>query len=1160
VYAHFLGMNINDRPSEQHLKNGSNGRPFAETDLNARSARLLNWGAAVLVIIILAATGAILATMRERAVSEASRQLKSLSLVLADQLDRNFQSIELVEQALIEEIDRHRFSTPDEFRARMSTEAVHMMLSQRIAAFPHISGLSLRDLGGGIVNASLNWPNSRGRLEPNPADMLAAEPGRAIVGPPFKSPVSGQWAIYLAKMVMSPSFEPVGVVLGTMKLQSFEDYFAKVRPSSGSAIALFRSDGALIARYPSQPDLVGRKFSQESLGPGALTSDFIEFRLESPIDGQERLVAARRLPHYPISVMMTTTLDEALAEWHTTALYLVGTSTSIAIAIAIIVFLCRRQFLGRMRIQNVQMTAALDNISQGLIMLDSDGRVVVCNRRYSELYLLPPQLSAPGTDLRDILRWRKSRGTFSGDPEDQVAHLVARTGIQVDARDFPTGDGRAISIVSASMEGGGWVATHEDITERSKKEASFRLLFENNPVPMWVFDETTLEFIAVNQAAVDKYGYSRKEFAGLKVTDVRPSGARQEFVEWAATIPRVDRASRTWQHQAADGQVMDVSVYSQSLEYEGRTARLVAVHDVTEQKKATEELAKTRTFLDAVIENVPLPIIVKDVPRGATTVDGCTLALVNKAAEKLYGIVSSECMGKTLAEVFPEAAIQVGLRLDAEAIKSDCPVVSEDRLAFGGSRGIRVLTSKRLAIRNEAGEPEHLLALFEDVTERRKNEQRIAYMAHHDVLTGLANRAAFDECFAATLEHARIAGSRVSLLCIDLDGFKEINDTYGHSAGDAVLREVAKRLELTAEGAFIARFGGDEFALIVSDDKRMTSSEIVAGRILAMMRTEIAVAEQRLTIGATIGIAQYPAHGADCESLLRNADVALYRAKGADAGTVQIFTPEMGTDVRDRRILQEDLRHAVVAGEMLLHYQPQFQADGSVIGFEALARWNSPKRGMVSPAVFIEVAEDSGLIQALGEWVLREACREAAGWPQPLKISVNVSPRQFRHGDLASLVHTVLLETGLAPSRLELEITEGVLIGDFSRALSILNRLKALGVDIALDDFGTGYSSLSYLHAFPFDLIKIDRAFVSDVGTNRHSSAIVRAVIGLGRSLGVPVLAEGVETEEQRSFLFDEGCHAVQGYLTGRPASAETYASLLRTDADRRPKACAYLG
>ncbi|MDB5635027.1 MAG: diguanylate cyclase [Tardiphaga sp.] len=823
-----------------------------------------------------------------------------------------------------------------------------------------------------------------------------------------------------------------------------------------------------------------------------------------------------------------------------------STSTAIIVAIVVIIVLCRRQFLGRMRTQNIQLAAALNNIAQGLIMLDARARLVICNRRYAEMYRLPAELSRPGTPLSAILEWRKFDGTFFGEPQDEVTRLIERSGIQIESKDMQTEDGRAISIVSASMEDGGWVATHEDITERVKKEASFRLLFESNPVPMWVYDQGTLGFIAVNQAAIARYGYSKERFVSLTVADIRPTEAPERFLTWLTDPAPNDPDNDTWQHVTAAGEVMDVSIYSQALEYEGRNARLVAIHDVTEQRRATAELAKTKMFLDAVIENVPVPIVVKDVPAGATSADNCRLSLLNRAAEDLYGRTRSACIGRTLAEIFPEASGQAAIRLDADALASDGAIVSEDHMTFSPSKGLRLVTSKRLALRSTLGEPEHLLALFEDVTDRRENEKRIAYMAHHDILTGLANRAAFDQCFAATLEQAQGKGSQVSLMCIDLDGFKEINDTYGHSAGDAVLREVAKRLNLGGEGAFIARFGGDEFALIVADDRKGTSSDFVAGQILNMMRAEIRVGEHRLKVGATIGIAQYPVHGTDCESLLCNADIALYRAKAAEPGTVQFFTPQMGAQVRDRRNLQDDLGRAIAAGEISLHYQPQCLSDGSVIGFEALARWNSPKRGMVSPAQFIEIAEESGLIQPLGEWVLREACREAAGWPQPFKISVNVSPKQFRDGDLPNLVQWILLETGLTPGRLELEITEGVLIGDFSRAVSVLNRLKALGVDIALDDFGTGYSSLSYLHSFPFDLIKIDRTFVSDVRTNRHSSAIVRAVIGLGRSLGVPILAEGVETEEQRAFLFEEGCHAVQGYLTGRPAPAEAYPQLLR--------------
>jgi predicted signal transduction protein with EAL and GGDEF domain len=295
----------------------------------------------------------------------------------------------------------------------------------------------------------------------------------------------------------------------------------------------------------------------------------------------------------------------------------------------------------------------------------------------------------------------------------------------------------------------------------------------------------------------------------------------------------------------------------------------------------------------------------------------------------------------------------------------------------------------------------------------------------------------------------------------------------------------------------------------------------------------------------SIGVAIYPANGADAATLIANADAALYRAKSEGRATIRFFDADMDKRLRDRRALQHDLRSAVARGQLVVHYQPQARIGGEVIGFEALVRWHHPTHGIVPPATFIPLAEESGLIIPIGEWILREACREAASWSQPLQIAINLSSVQFRHGDLAGLVHAILLETGLSANRLELEITESVLIGDFSRALSILRRVKAMGVRIAMDDFGTGYSSLSYLQSFPFDKIKIDRAFISNVDRNPQSAAIIRAVIGLGRGLDLPVVAEGVETKEELAFLVGEACQEVQGFLIGKPLPIAHYRDIV---------------
>jgi EAL domain-containing protein (putative c-di-GMP-specific phosphodiesterase class I) len=328
-----------------------------------------------------------------------------------------------------------------------------------------------------------------------------------------------------------------------------------------------------------------------------------------------------------------------------------------------------------------------------------------------------------------------------------------------------------------------------------------------------------------------------------------------------------------------------------------------------------------------------------------------------------------------------------------------------------------------------------------------------------------------------------------------------------------------------------------------------------AQALFAAIASSFCIGEHKINIGVSIGVAMFPNDGA-AASVLANAHAALFRAKSAGRGMVCFFDPALDNSVRERHLLLQDLERALERGEFQLHYQPQAGKNGEIVGFEALLRWIHPTRGFVSPDTFIPIAEESGLIIRIGQWVLEEACREASSWPHPLNIAVNLSPIQFRRDDLPKTVHRVLLETGLDVNRLELEITEGALVSDFSRAASILRRLKALGVRIAMDDFGTGYSSLSYLQAFPFDKIKIDRSFVSGQGSKPQSEAIIRAITGLGRGFGLPVIAEGVETEEQRSFLLNEGCEELQGYLIGRPRSIEDYAHFVGRAPTLKLSAC----
>nr|WP_236012685.1 EAL domain-containing protein [Methylobacterium ajmalii] len=511
---------------------------------------------------------------------------------------------------------------------------------------------------------------------------------------------------------------------------------------------------------------------------------------------------------------------------------------------------------------------------------------------------------------------------------------------------------------------------------------------------------------------------------------------------------------------------------------------------------------------------------------GLVVCDGDRIVTVNDSFADLVGVPPDALTGRPLSAILGEAAdpLRPGTDEDVE--------VPEAQLRRADGTLVPVEVIRRVI--DFAGRP-HAAMAVRDLRARKRAEARIAYLAHHDALTGAPNRASFNDRLVQEIALAQAAGRPLAVLCADLDRFKEVNDLFGHAAGDALLRSVCAAIAgVLAPGQMLARLGGDEFA-VLAPNLDAAGAEALGEAILAALR-QAETGPAGAIAAASLGLAVYPHDGDDAETLMVQADTALYRAKQEGRGRLRFYEARMGVQVRERRQIEHDLRHAVERGELRVVYQPQTRIDsGEAVGFEALLRWHHPERGTVPPNLFIPIAEETGSILAIGEWVLRETCREAASWDKPLRIAVNVSAVQLHAPGFAELVHEILFATGLSPARLELEITETALIRDLPRALTTLRRIKALGVRIAMDDFGTGYSSLSNLRAFPFDKIKIDASFTRSVDSSEQAATIVRTVLGLGRGLGLPVLAEGVETSAELAFLGAEACQEAQGYLIGRP-------------------------
>ena len=860
----------------------------------------LTWliaGGFVLMAATAVGTALTIDRFRQNAIEVGRDSLESAVRLLARHFDREFEDFSVLQKSIIAELESHGIESADVFRSEMATLAVHEVLRAKASGWSDVAGANVFDSNGALINSSKRWPvadirvSDRGyfnRLKNDPASQEEVEvvPGRFGNGP----------AIVFARRLSGPHGEFLGVVSRAITPDQLEAFFASSGLGEESTIAMHHQNGQLLARIPHADAMIGQNFRQGSPEQMAVFDrTFVTTRLASPIDGKDRLVASRMLTGEPLVVVATKTLDATLATWRTQTKFFV---TVAALSIALLVltlFLIFRQVTRRLSVEKQRLDTAMNTMTQGLLMFDQDERLIVCNRRYVEMYGLSADVVKPGAYFRDVIAHRRDTGSFFGDVDTYCDGILKAAG-RIQSSVVETRDGRLIEIRNQPGTAGGWLATHEDVTER---------------------------------------------------------------------------------------------------------------------------------------------------------------------------------------------------------VRAD---------------------------------------------------ERIAHMAHYDALTDLPNRV----LMRGHLER-RIAelasGKPFAILYIDVDEFKGVNDSLGHEIGDELLRQVANRLRAcVGPNDLVARLGGDEFAIVKAATHDQAELTALAEAILKSLRTPVNCKGQEIPTDASIGIAIAPDHGDNLDDLLKCADLAMYAAKTEGRRTFRVYVPEYNAKAKQRRQLELDLQQALVQGEFEVHYQPLVDLAANIVtGCEALLRWRHPARGMVSPAEFIPVAEETGLIGEIGEWVLKQACTEAASWPGQIRVAVNVSPVQFRSKALALKVAAALNESGLSPGRLELEITETVLIRDDEEALTILQQLRHLGVRIALDDFGTGYSSLSYLHRFPFDKIKIDRSFISDIGEPDDSSPIVQAVVQMATARHMATTAEGVETAAQREILRQLGCSQMQGYLFSPAVPAARLKQLLAT-------------
>lgn len=978
-------------------------------------------GVTVLVIIwggiYLLATAA-----HERAYRDAMRQGSNLSRVLEEYIKRVVQESDGALLAL-----RRAYQKDPEHFDVISWTARTQSYNDLAIEF----GITDRD---GFIRQSSHGPLSAPIYvgdRPHFLFQIEDRADRLYIGAPVVGHVSGKLAIELTRRLSNADGSFDGVVASSLDVRQLEKFFSSLDIGRGGVVSLVGLDGAVRARGGTDPNMrqfagisISRSPLLEMLRHSSAGSYWNTAVSREQFDNISRLITYRVITGLPLIAVVGQAERGIFLEANATLqkYVLAGIVLSLIALIVMVLGATRQaQILSTKRSleqTNLLLQTALTNMAHGVCMFDSDLRLVVCNARYSEMYNLRPEQTKPGTTLQSILEARVAVGMSPKDAgryvHTRLAEVAAGNAYYAENE---LSDGRVYAVSHRPMPGGGWVAIHQDITEMKTVERA-------------LLDSTR----------------------ALKASNSRFAAALQNMSQG---LCMVDASQRILVANERYRQIYDLP----------------------------EELVKPGTALNQILE---------------------------------FRCASGNFIGPAPVEYI---AAQMNNSTDIEKL--------------GNGRVVLVLRHPM--------DDGCWLTTHEDITERWRNEARVSFMAHHDALTGLANRAALVEKIEDACARYRRWNEPFTVLLLDLDRFKQVNDTFGHPAGDELLKQVTQRIKATLqETDVLARLGGDEFAIVQLNSTDQADAAIVlATQIIRLIGEPFSIDGNVVSIGASIGITLAPEHGVHADDLLKMADLALYHAKSLGRNRHAIFEPALGRAAVEKHVLENELRRAVARNEFEVHFQPIVDTKTLMMsGAEALIRWRHPERGLISPDKFIPLAEETGTILQIGEWMLQAACQEAAQWPSSVKVAVNISAVQLRNSGLLDYIMCVLVESGLPPERLELEITETALIEHGAECLALLKKLKNLGITVALDDFGTGYSSLNQLTMFPFDKIKIDKSFTRNMTNRADCAAIISAVLALAHSLDIQTTAEGVERIEQLRILHMAGVSSVQGFLIQRPSPA----------------------